>query len=90
MASSDPAPAVGIDLGTTFSVVGVYRKRKVEIIQNDAGKRTTPSYVAFTDTEEYVGEAAKEIANKNTLFGKCAAYILLFQERDVTFALKKV
>ncbi|XP_034235507.1 heat shock cognate 71 kDa protein-like [Thrips palmi] len=68
MATADPAPAVGIDLGTTYSVVGVYRKRKVEIIQNDAGKRTTPSYVAFTDTEEYVGEAAKELANKNTLF----------------------
>ncbi|KAK3910978.1 Heat shock 70 kDa protein [Frankliniella fusca] len=60
--------AIGIDLGTTYSVVSVYRKRKGEIIQNDVGKRTTPSYVSFTDTEEYVGEAAKELATGNTLF----------------------
>ena len=70
--ASNNAPAVGIDLGTTYSVVGIYRKRKVEIIQNDAGNRTTPSYVAFTDDDIYVGEAAKDLATKNTLFGKGA------------------
>ncbi|XP_052131846.1 heat shock 70 kDa protein-like [Frankliniella occidentalis] len=68
MPTPEISPAIGIDLGTTFSVVAVYRKRKGEIIQNDAGKRTTPSYVSFTDAEEYVGEAAKELANRNTLY----------------------
>lgn len=68
---SNEGPSIGIDLGTTYSCVGVWQNDRVEIVANDQGNRTTPSYVAFTDNERLIGDSAKNqvaINPTNTVF----------------------
>ncbi|KAJ6072544.1 hypothetical protein N7467_010629 [Penicillium canescens] len=85
------APAVGIDLGTTYSCVGVFRDDRIEIIANDQGNRTTPSFVGFTDTERLIGDAAKNQVAMNphhTVFDAKRLIGRKFQDAEVQADMK--
>ena len=94
-AGDDAGPVLGIDLGTTFSCVAVYddAEKKVKVLENSEGARTTPSYVAFTETGRLVGAAAKSQAASNakgTLFDVKRIIGRTFQDHVVQDECKRL
>jgi len=81
MAGKGQGPAIGIDLGTCYSCVAVWKHNRVEIIPNDLGNRKTPSYVAFNETHRLIGDGAKgqtAMNPTNTVFGELRSSIYTF------------
>jgi heat shock protein 1/8 len=88
---SDKGLAIGIDLGTTYSCVAVFKDDQIQIIANDQGNRTTPSFVAFTDTERLIGDAAKnQVAMNphNTVFDAKRLIGRKFEDAEVQADIK--
>jgi heat shock 70kDa protein 1/2/6/8 len=86
MAKKDEGYAIGIDLGTTYSCVAVWQEQhsRVEIIHNDQGNKTTPSFVAFTQEERLIGNSAKNQAAtnpENTVFGNFYSIYSFIKEK---------
>jgi len=91
MSAPTSSTAVGIDLGTTYSCVGIFREDRCDIIANDQGNRTTPSFVGFTDTERLIGDAAKNqvaMNPNNTVFDAKRLIGRKFQDAEVQADMK--